>query len=103
VTVFMVVYTYRQDAAGREHVRDAHVEFLRELAEQGVNLLSGPLDDGSSSGMQLMRSDSAQGLTELLSRDPYAVHGFLTSTQVHEWKPMLGWLTSYVDPAGGPR
>jgi uncharacterized protein YciI len=101
--LFLVVYTYGDDATRRERHRDAHVRFLGELSEQGVNLMSGPLDDGATGGMQLIAAGSRQDVVDLMAKDPYAVGGVIANVEVREWTPLLGRLVPHLRPAPGAR
>ena len=93
MAIFAVHYTYSDDAAARDEHRSAHREFLGDLAEEGVVLISGPYaaaDDAPDAALLILRGDSAAELVELMREDPFQQQGLVEQVAVREWTPVLG-------------
>ncbi len=93
--VYVVIYTYTDDAAGRDEHRPAHREFLGALAEQGVNLCSGPFAAGEApGGLLLIRAADKDAALATTEKDPFRVRGLVSDVSVREWNPVLGPLAA---------
>ncbi|WP_214404869.1 YciI family protein [Pseudonocardia lacus] len=101
MAVFAVTYTYSADTADtRAEVRPVHRDFLRELGEQGVLLVSGPYADGEPAGaLLLFRSESKEELLALLAKDPFQVEGLVSEVVATEWEVVLGPLAQHFPSA----
>jgi uncharacterized protein YciI len=95
MTVFAVEYRYvsaPEEAVRRlDEVRPAHRAWLRERAESGELLASGPIDDGSKALLVFQVSDRA-ALDALLAQDPFQKASLVAETQAPEWNPIIGRL-----------
>jgi len=70
---FVVTYRYVPDIERRRAPhRDAHLAWLRELAEQGVVLLAGAVQDPVDSAVLVVRAADLHAARRLLIDDPYA-------------------------------
>lgn len=89
--VFAVVYTYTDDSAGRDTHRPAHRAYLGTLAEQGVNLCSGPFGPEEEAGaLLLFRAADKAAAVAHTERDPFRIQGLVGEVSVREWAPLLG-------------
>lgn len=92
MTTYAVLYTYGIDSgeARLEH-RDAHVQFLLGLQEQGTLLLCGAYSDDQHPGALLVVSaESAEEARSTVEQDPYNQHGLIDDIGVREWVSRLG-------------
>lgn len=92
MAVYAVIYTYAENStAARDQHRPAHREYLDELAERGVNLVSGPFGpDAAPGALLLFRADSAEEVLAYTEADPFRTEGLITDVSVREWSPVLG-------------
>jgi uncharacterized protein YciI len=97
MSVFAVTYAYPADSAdARAAVRPAHRDFLRDLSEQGVLLVSGPYAAGEVPGALLvLRSGSKDELLALLGKDPFQVEGLVSEVVATEWEVVSGLLAQH--------
>lgn len=95
MTVFAVEYRYisAPDEAVRrlDEVRPTHRAWLRERAESGDLLASGPVGDGSKALLIFQAADRA-ALDALLSQDPFQRASLVAETNAQEWNPIIGRL-----------
>jgi uncharacterized protein YciI len=95
MTIFAVTYLYTDDVTTRDSVRAEHRDYLRELADQGLLLLSGPHGPAEAPGaLLLLRADDKAQIGELVEKDPFTTSGVLAETEVVEWDPVIGPLLS---------
>ncbi|MET7845942.1 YciI family protein [Streptomyces sp. NPDC005356] len=93
--VYAVTYTYTDDSTGRDAHRPAHKEFLGALAEQGINLCSGPFAAGEAPGALLViRAANKQTALAATDNDPFRVQGLVSDVSAREWTPVLGPLAA---------
>lgn len=64
--------------------RAAHLEYLKELEQQGKIFAKGPFTDGTG-GMVIYLADSFKEAQELAGQDPYVIQG-VRRLELHEWK-----------------
>ena len=92
MTVFAVEYRYATGAADRlDEVRPAHRAWLRDRADEGVLLASGPYEGGGSA-LLIFRAEDRAELDALLAQDPFAEAGLIVETGVTVWNPIIGLL-----------
>ncbi|WP_026461134.1 YciI family protein [Schaalia suimastitidis] len=90
---FAVEYTYDVAAAtAMDEVRPRHREYLSSLADQGINIASGPWTDEAPGALLVMHADNAQQVEELLDLDPFFIAGFITTRSIRAWNPVIGQL-----------
>ncbi|MDO5738979.1 MAG: YciI family protein [Ornithinimicrobium sp.] len=93
MSLYVVHYSYSTDTAARDEHRPSHREFLSDLAEEGVVLLSGPyadVDEAPDAALLILAGDSAAEIAELLRDDPMQQQGLVEQVAVREWTPVLG-------------
>ncbi|WP_367134176.1 YciI family protein [Saccharothrix sp. HUAS TT1] len=89
---YAVELVFGDDQDARMAVRPAHREYLAELVERGVLLVSGPWTDQSGALLVYEVADEAE-LRDVLAADPYTPAGVVAETRVHEWATLMGsWL-----------
>ncbi|WP_425840915.1 YciI family protein [Streptomyces fractus] len=89
--LYAVTYTYTDDTAGRDTHRPAHKEFLGALAEQGVNLCSGPFaEDEDPGALLLIRAADKAAALAATAQDPFRVQGLVSAVEARAWTPVLG-------------
>lgn len=99
MAVFAVFYTYTDNSAGRDETRPAHRAYLGELADKGVNLVSGPLSGSAADGaLLLLRAASAQEALAYTEQDPFRLGGLVAEARAEEWKPASGPLAAAFAP-----
>lgn len=72
------------DPEKNQEYRQAHVDYLNQLAEQGKIFAKGPFADGSG-GMVVYIADSYEEAKEMAEKDPYVVNG-VRRLDLREWK-----------------
>ncbi|MCU7728221.1 YciI family protein [Actinoplanes sp. KI2] len=75
-------------------VRDEHLAFLEGLFAQGTLVAAGR-QDPPVGGMVLLDVPDEAAAREVLTRDPYVVHGF-AEYEARGWAPTVGALKSYI-------
>lgn len=90
MTTFAVRYTYDQRADLRDEVRPAHRDYLRELADRGLLLGSGPYADGDPGALLVFATTDRSALEVLLADDPFARSGLVAEVEIREWTLVLG-------------
>ncbi|MDR2703243.1 MAG: YciI family protein [Cellulomonadaceae bacterium] len=94
MTIFAVVYSYRNEPAELAAIRPRHRDFLSGLQAQGHVLLSGPLapSDGEpgGGGLIIMRAPTESVVAALLDDDPFQVHGLIAARRIARWQPVIG-------------
>lgn len=83
--MFVVSLTYICDMSEVDKHLDAHIEYLEQQYKEGVFLASGRKVPRTG-GVILARAESVEALEEVLSLDPFKVHG-LASYDVTEFVP----------------
>jgi uncharacterized protein len=66
-----------------QEYRQAHLDYLQELAEQDKVHLKGPFLDGAG-GMVVYKADSLEEAQTLATEDPYVKEG-VRRLELHEW------------------
>lgn len=91
MTIFAVTYRYTEDAETRDRVRPEHRDYLRELADQGFVLLSGPCGPSEAPGaLLLFRAEDKDQIAQLVAKDPFMANGVIAETTITEWEPVIG-------------
>lgn len=80
---FLVVYTYVPGMQERRTPhREAHLAWLRGLADTGTMVLAGATQDPVDTGVLVMRASDAHAVRRLLVDDPYAAANLITGVVV---------------------
>lgn len=87
--IFAVRYAYIDDSEALNRVRPDHRAWLAGLLDEGILLASGPMVD-SPNALLIFRSESLEGLGELLNNDPFDIAGFIDARVIEEWNPVFG-------------
>lgn len=88
---YYLVLTHPRDGAGdRSLAREAHQAFRKELKDQGIILVSGPLVDEETGqsiggGAAVMRARSLAQAEAILNEDPYVKGGYRT-VEIKAWR-----------------
>ncbi|MGJ9403817.1 YciI family protein [Arthrobacter sp. KK5.5] len=93
MALHVVHWSFTHDTAALDAAHPEHVTYLKDLLVQGKLVEAGPYED-QSGALLIFRVDSTDDLTELLARDPYTKAGVIGATQVYDWRPVLGPLSS---------
>ncbi|TQM63754.1 YciI family protein [Humibacillus xanthopallidus] len=97
--LFAVTYRYTGDTATRDALRAEHRHYLRELADEGSLLVSGPYaDDEAAGALLLFRGEEKTHTEDLVARDPFTISGVISSVSIREWDPVIGPLLSTLSP-----
>ena len=105
--IFAVTYRYSADVATRDALRTEHRDYLRDLADQGLLLVSGPFGPAEPAGaLLLLRTDDKGHVDALVGEDPFTTSGVVADATTAEWEPVLGTLLAAFelcsDFVGGP-
>ncbi|GDY32103.1 YciI family protein [Gandjariella thermophila] len=93
MATFAVELCYGRDTAEQERVRPEHRAYLRQLAERGVVLASGPFPDENGGLVIYQVADEAE-LRAVLADDPFSKAGVIVRTTVRQWNPLFGtWIS----------
>ena len=97
MTVFAVTYRYTDDITTRDSIRTEHRDYLRELADQGILLLSGPYGPAEAPGaLLLFLADDKAYIAALVAKDPFATSGVIADFQIAQWDPVIGSLLTAI-------
>lgn len=88
---YVVKWKYTEDNAKVAAVRQAHVDYLKEIQSAGSLAVAGGWSDGSG-GLVVFDVEDRNELTPLLEKDPFTIEGVIVGTEIHEWKVGLGSL-----------
>ena len=69
-------------AVKRPVYREAHLQRLKQWAQQGKVILAGPLTDKTGS-LIIVEADSMEEVQNFAKEDPYMVHGVFQEITVH--------------------
>ncbi|MHA6615828.1 YciI family protein [Pseudonocardia sp. DLS-67] len=95
MTIYAVTYRYSDDVATRDRVRPEHREYLRGLADRGQLLLSGPFGPGEpAGGLLILRAEGKAEVGALIAKDPFTTSSVIVSSEIAEWDPVIGPLSS---------
>lgn len=86
---FAVELVYGEDQQRRLEVRPAHREYLKQLEQQGVLLVSGPYTDNLGA-LLIYEAADADELRRILDNDPYTEAGVIAETTIREWHTVTG-------------
>lgn len=79
LATFAVLYRYVPDMETRRAPhREAHLRWLKELADQGVVLVAGAFQDPVDSAVLIFRAADLHAVRRLLVDDPYAEANLIT-------------------------
>lgn len=76
------------DLSRMEEQRQAHVDFLLKMVEEGHIYARGKFLDGSG-GLTIFQAESLEEARRLAECDPYVIHG-VRHLQFHEWAMKVG-------------
>ena len=89
MAIFAVTYKYIDDPDLINQIRPNHRVWLKELLDQEVLLVSGPMVNRAAS-LLVFRSDSVEVLSSLLDNDPLEVAGVIEERIIEEWNTVFG-------------
>ena len=90
MTYFAVQYEY-SSGADLDRVRPVHRAYLRQLADAGELVASGPLvGAGTGGALLIMQAPDHERVADLLDRDPFAEAGAIARRTITEWDPVIG-------------
>jgi uncharacterized protein YciI len=73
---------------------DDHLEFLSQLARDGVLVMGGPLEtpegENSGNGIYVVRADSLAAAEQIVAEDPLH-HSGIRIPRVHRWNRKKDW------------
>ena len=94
---YIIRYSYTDDRDGRMALLDAHKGYLQELADRGVNVVSGAVGPDEAPGAVLVfRAASKEEAGSLTAGDPFVRGGFVSDVAVTAFIPMSGELAAQV-------
>lgn len=87
---FVVNYHYVNDGVALDRVRPEHRRFLSGLAEEGLLVASGPVDQGDPQALLIFNADSVDQIDSLLADDPFRTAGLIKESLISAWSPVIG-------------
>lgn len=75
------------DAKLDEEIRQAHLDYIYKLMDEGVIVAKGPFTDHSG-GLIIYKASDVEAATGFVMNDPVCVHGSRT-VEIKEWKSSL--------------
>jgi uncharacterized protein YciI len=87
--IFAVTYKYIDDPELINQIRPPHRVWLRELLEQDILLVSGPMVNRAAS-LLVFRGETVEELSALLDNDPLEVAGVIEERTIEEWNTVFG-------------
>ncbi|MDF5757600.1 YciI family protein [Spongiactinospora sp. TRM90649] len=79
-------YDAHDDTGRRDQLRPAHVDFVRDLFQAGVVVLSGPLVDRERpGGLLIVRADDVSEVERIFDQDPFWTAGLVGSRDIRAW------------------
>lgn len=93
MSLFAIEYEYALEPDRLAEHRPSHRAFLRELADQGILMLSGPYaDDGTPGALIIARGESAAEVLAAFDADPFFRVGLITDRAIRPWTLVIGEL-----------
>jgi uncharacterized protein YciI len=89
MAIYAVTYKYIDDPELINQIRPSHRVWLKELLDQGILLVSGPMVNRAAA-LLVFRSGSEEELSALLDRDPLEVAGVIEERIIEEWNTVFG-------------
>ena len=89
MAIYAVTYKYIDDPELINQIRPSHRVWLKELLDQDILLVSGPMVNRAAS-LLVFRSDSVEALSSLLDNDPLEVAGVIEERIIEEWNTVFG-------------
>ncbi|MEO0313134.1 MAG: hypothetical protein RL140_364 [Actinomycetota bacterium] len=87
--IFAVTYKYIDDPELINQIRPPHRVWLRELLDQDILLVSGPMVNRAAS-LLVFRGETVEELSTLLDNDPLEVAGVIEERIIEEWNTVFG-------------
>lgn len=87
--IFAVTYKYIDDPVLINQIRPSHRVWLKELLDQDILLVSGPMVNRAAS-LLVFRSESVEELGALIDNDPLEVAGVIEERIIEEWNTVFG-------------
>ncbi|MEN9608199.1 MAG: hypothetical protein RLZZ06_130 [Actinomycetota bacterium] len=87
--IFAVTYKYIDDPELINQIRPTHRVWLKELLDQDILLVSGPMVNRAAS-LLIFRGESVEELSALLDNDPLEVAGVIEERIIEEWNTVFG-------------
>jgi uncharacterized protein YciI len=89
MAIYAVTYKYIDDPELINQIRPPHRVWLKELLDQGILLVSGPMVNRAAA-LLVFRSGSEEELSALLDHDPLEVAGVIEERIIEEWNTVFG-------------
>ena len=87
--IFAVTYKYIDDPELINQIRPPHRIWLKELLDQDILLVSGPMVNRAAS-LLIFRGETVEELSALLDNDPLEVAGVIEERIIEEWNTVFG-------------
>ncbi len=84
---FILEYQYA-DLDARARTRDAHLAYLRELADAGRLVMAGPLADDTGA-VVVFSADTADEVNQMVDADPYTAARVGSGHTIREWRVVV--------------
>lgn len=81
---YYAVFLPMKDEEKSKIFRENHLNFLKNLRDDGTIIMNGRFNDGSG-GLVIYRVDNLEDVEKLVKTDPYIVNG-ARDYKIHEWE-----------------
>ncbi len=90
MSLWVVTFTH-PDEAGWQAQLMPHVDYLRQLIDQGVLRASGPMPgEADRKAMLIIAAPDRAALDAVIAADPFAEHGLIGEIAIARWDPIFG-------------
>ncbi len=89
MAIYAVTYKYIDDPELINQIRPPHRVWLKELLDEGILLVSGPMVNRAAA-LLVFSASSEEELSALLDRDPLEVAGVIEERIIEEWNTVFG-------------
>ncbi|WP_211439377.1 YciI family protein [Corynebacterium glutamicum] len=91
MAAYAVTYAYVPENDEMAAIRPTHVNFLKNLHEQGTLLISGRLTECDPLGaLLIIKGDSVEEVEAIMDQDPIYSGGFVSERLVRQWNVAFG-------------
>jgi uncharacterized protein YciI len=87
----LLFYDYVNDIVERRApFREAHLELVRKVHEQGVLLMAGALTEPVDGAVFVFTTDDRSIVEGFVAKDPYPREGLVTTWRIRPWNVVVG-------------
>jgi uncharacterized protein YciI len=84
---YFAVYSKMLDVEKNNMYREAHLDYLKKLGEEGKVFAKGRFSDGAG-GLVIYKANTIEEVQLMVEGDPFVIQG-ARSNEIHEWEMKL--------------